>query len=98
MPDVKSDPALDPQERETTFRMAADEDVVHVHSEQRAVISSMLEHPAFSEDSRRWHRGAIVAVTGTIPINYLTVKGTARNGQNNPSEVVPQQYESDTDA
>jgi len=90
---VRVDSDLEQMERETILRMTADEDVVHVFSEQRAVVSAMLKHPAFDEHSRRQQDDAVVAVTGTIPINYLTVKGTGRKGDNNPSGAMPSVFE-----
>ena len=42
-----ADPGLRPEERETTFSFAVDEDSVRIHTEEAAIIRRLLSHDAF---------------------------------------------------
>ncbi|RLM62553.1 hypothetical protein [Halorubrum sp. Atlit-26R] len=52
-----ADPGLTPEERETTFSFAVDEDSVRIHSEEAAIIRRLLSHEAFEPARVGVHNG-----------------------------------------
>lgn len=96
MPKVKSDPEITSVEKETTIRFANPDDMAHIFTEQRGVISSLLENDFFELDCWRGPEGksasvpgedeVVHALNGTIPIGCLTIKGKPRSN-NTPSGV-----------
>jgi len=76
--DVREDPKLTPPEKETTFRFAKDEDVIHTYSEEAGIVNRLLHHDDFSEKDRRVVNGAVVAVKGTLPITSLGISSKLR--------------------
>jgi len=83
---ISEDPDLTPKEKETIIRFANDEDRLHIHSEQAAVIRWLLAHPEYREDRRRVTNGQQHATTGTLPVGALSLKGQSRKSSR-PSDV-----------
>lgn len=88
-PTVRADPDLAPAERETTIRWATDEERATIHTDEPAIIRSLLAHEHFETDEERQSDGAIVSLRGTLPIACLTIKGTQRSDDNAHHGVVP---------
>lgn len=78
---VRADPKLSSEERETTIRYAASDDRLSITSEITSVIGWLKEHPEFSEDWRRQSEGELHAISGTLPIGTLKLSGTSRKDQ-----------------
>lgn len=78
-PEIAEDSALSPVEKQLSFvGTKADSDFL-VHSEIASVTRWLLDHPAFEERDRRVLGGAVVAITGTIPVGLLNLKYKPRS-------------------
>lgn len=89
LPPVATDPKLSPAERETSIRWAADEDHATIHTDEPAIIRSLLAHEYFETVSQRKSEGTIVSLRGKLPLSCLTVKSTRRSDDNAHHGVVP---------
>jgi hypothetical protein len=89
---VREDPRLTPQEKETTFRFAKDEDRVAIYTDEAGIGRRLLAHPSariegvtvVDEDVRptvsvgEVNGRDIVAVRGRLPVGALKVGLTPR--------------------
>lgn len=80
MSDVSEDSGLVPAEKQFSITTTkADAPEVRVHSEVGSITRSLLDHGEFTATSKRKDAsGDVVAVTGTLPIGCLTIKGAPR--------------------
>lgn len=76
---IREDSDLFPAEKETIIRFAKDEDKAHVFTENGGIARRLHAHPDADVEVVRWVDGHPVGATGTIPVNYIVVKGTPRN-------------------
>jgi len=89
----RDDPALAPEEKETTLRFARDEDVAAFHTDEAGIGRRLIAHPETVLDGvvirdgnvRRTRAPSevepgeeVVGVRGTIPVGALSIKSTAR--------------------
>lgn len=76
--DVSEDPRLGPDEKQLSITTTKSRDAVLIHSEIGSVTKRLLAHPEFEERSRRTDDDSVVAVTGTLPISYLSIGSSGR--------------------
>ena len=91
---VKEDPDLLPEEKETTFTWAKDEDRAHVFTEEGSITRRLLRYPDFEIESLRvytedapgkrlggadYSDGRITGVWGTLPIGSLKILSRSRS-------------------
>lgn len=93
--EVREDPALQPEEKETIIRWANDEDRATIHSEQATVVKWLYSHPEYREENRRVSSGELHATTGTLPVGALKLSGYPR--QSNYTSGVLGTLERDTE-
>jgi len=77
-PAYRDDPDLGTMEKEVSITFARDEDRAHVHAEISSVVKWLDNHPEFETEDVRRHDGNIVALTGTLPVGCLHLKGKSR--------------------
>jgi hypothetical protein len=80
--DVTDPPELTPAEKEVTLGVARDEDQLRVTSEVGSVTRRLLAHDGFEVEGVRVVDGVVTAVTGRLPVGYLSVGTTGRKSSN----------------
>lgn len=85
VPEVRDDPELLPEEKEVIIRWSRADDRVSIHAEQSTVVRWLVDHPEFSEESRREENGAVYAVSGTLPVGALKLSGNPRQSNDTAS-------------
>jgi len=88
------DSRLTAAEKETTIRWANDQDRLHIASEQRAVIRWLRQNPHFDRTWRRLTDGQVVAISGTLPVGAMLLKGKPRKS-NQPARTLGELPEED---
>lgn len=79
MAEYKDDPELTPAEKEVAISYSREDNRMSVHSEIGTVTKWLANHPEFQEKNRREKEGAVVSITGTLPVGCLNLKGNPRN-------------------
>lgn len=85
--DAGEDSDLIPEEKQVSFVTTKVSDRFRVHSEVSTVTRHLLAHSEFVEENRRVNDGEVVAVTGTIPVRFVSI-GTGGRGNDNWSGLV----------
>lgn len=89
---VREDPALTPQEKETTIRFAKDEDEATIYTREAGLIRRLVAHPesdvsffnvlvdgdARTTTESEWNGAAITGVEVRVPVGALQVKSSSR--------------------
>lgn len=102
---IREDPDLIPEEKETIFRWTRDQSRVHTYTESTALMSSLLLHPTFevvelrvSDDDRfgvrqlpsTYETGFVTGVEGWLDIGTLKILGSARNSERHSAVISDQ--------
>lgn len=88
---VREDPDLAPEEKQTMYTRTKVDDGFNVYSEEGGVMRRLLPHPEADVEPDRVVDGNIVAVKGTIPNSLHKVLGNSRK-DNSPAETVTDAY------
>jgi hypothetical protein len=90
---VAEDQKLTPDEKETVFRFAKDEDTVGIYTEEGGLMRRLIQHPKFRLESLRtvtketwgkhvdpddFNAGSITGVDGWAPVSVLSLKTSSR--------------------
>ena len=89
--DVREDPALAPEEKQTMYTRTKVDDGFHVYSEEGAIMRRLLPHPEADIEVDRVVDGNIVAVRGTIPNSLQKILKNSRK-DNSAAETVTNAY------
>lgn len=98
---VREDPALLPEEKETTIRFGKDEDRATVFTPEAGLMRRLLNHPEFEvhgilleaggevESVEQLHadEDAVVGVRGSVPVGALKVSARSRSTSGHASVV-----------
>ena len=89
--DIREDPALAPEEKQTMYTRTKVDDGFHVYSEEGGVMRRLLSHPEADVEPDRVADGNIVAVRGTIPNSLQKILKNSRK-DNSAAETVTNAY------
>lgn len=88
---VREDPALSPEEKQTMYTRTKVDNGFNVYSEEGAIMRRLLSHPEANVEPDRVVDGNIVAIRGTIPNSLQKILGNSRK-DNSPAETVTDAY------
>lgn len=88
---VREDPALAPEEKQTMYTRTKVDDGYNVYSEEGGVMRRLLPHPEADVEPDRVVDGNIVAVKGTIPNSLHKVMEKPRK-DNSSAETITDAY------
>lgn len=92
---VRSNPNLSADEKETCIVLPSNEDEGHLHSDQRTVMKWMIDNPNVTVTNVvKDDEGYIVGVQSTLPVGLVSLKGSPRK-TNHVSSVVSRSWEAD---
>ena len=80
--DFADDPDLSPVEKQFSVVGTKAEDRVRIHSEIGSVTRRVMNHPEATIERQRQRGDTVVAVTATLPISCVSIKGTPRSSDN----------------
>lgn len=86
---VNEDPSLSPVEKETTLRIAKDQDRVTLHTDHGGLVRRAIRHPRIRIETHNVREGSIASVRATLPVGLLSIGGEPRNGQGQASVISP---------
>lgn len=76
--EYSDDPELEPQEKQFSVVGTKNNNRVRIHSEIGSVTRRVCQHPEAKIERKRERDGTVVAVTATLPVSCLSIKGKPR--------------------
>ena len=88
--DIAEDGSLAPNEKETHFRFAKDQDRVIVSTGVRGVMQSLVRRDDFTITQTRYDEeaGRYIHLFGTLPLTVLKIQATPRSGEATWTDII----------